>query len=90
MLPETTKLRQKNFLNHIIEQEHWAIKRLTNAGIGFKPFNTPRQTLKGFEAMNMIHTQASKRNRTKGQCESSQVYCWNLRSDCLTKGKPDW
>jgi hypothetical protein len=22
MLPETTKLRQKNFLNHIIEQEH--------------------------------------------------------------------
>lgn len=39
-LPETTELRQKKFLNNIIEQEHRAIKRLTNAGMGFKSFNT--------------------------------------------------
>jgi transposase-like protein len=53
-LPETTKLRQKKFLNNIIEQDHRAIKRLTNAGMGFKSFNTARRTLKGFEAINMM------------------------------------
>jgi transposase-like protein len=28
-------------------------------GMGFKSFNTARQTIKGFEAMNMIRTQTS-------------------------------
>ncbi len=35
-LSETTELRQKKYLNNIIEQDHRAIKRLTNAGMGFK------------------------------------------------------
>ena len=39
-LPETTELRQKKYLNNIIEQDHRAIKRLTRAGMGFKSFNT--------------------------------------------------
>ncbi len=54
MLPETTELRQKKYLNNIIEQDHRAIKRLTRAVIRFNSFNTARQTLKGFEAMNMV------------------------------------
>lgn len=53
-LRETTELGQKKYLNNIIEQDHRAIKRLTNAGRGFKSFNTARRTLKGFEAMNML------------------------------------
>jgi transposase-like protein len=53
-LNETTELRQKKYLNNIIEQDHRAIKRLTNAGLGFKSFNTARRTLKGFEAMKMM------------------------------------
>ncbi len=53
-LSETTELRQKKYLNNIIEQDHRAIKRLTNAGMGFKSFNTARRTLKGFETMNII------------------------------------
>lgn len=53
-LPEATELRQKKYLNNIIEQDHRAIKRLTKAGIGFKSFNTARRTLRGFEAMNML------------------------------------
>lgn len=53
-LSETTELRQKKYLNNIIEQDHRAIKRLTKVGMGFKSFNTARRTLKGFEAMNMI------------------------------------
>ncbi len=53
-VPETTELRQKKYLNNIIEQDHRAIKRLTKAGIGFKSFNTARRTLRGYEAMNMV------------------------------------
>lgn len=53
-LSETTELRQKKYLNNIIEQDHRPMKRLVNAGMGFKSFNTARQTLKGFEAMNMV------------------------------------
>ncbi len=34
-LPETTQLRQKKYLNNIIEQDHRAIKRLTKAAMGF-------------------------------------------------------
>jgi transposase-like protein len=41
-------------LFNIIEQDHRPMKRLVNAGMGFKSFNTARQTLKGFEAMNMV------------------------------------
>jgi transposase-like protein len=42
------------YLNNLVEQDHRFIKRLTKPGLGFGSFNTARQTLKGFEAMNMI------------------------------------
>lgn len=53
-LSETTELRQKKYLNNIIEQDHRAIKRLTRVGMGFKSFNTARRTLRAYEAMNMV------------------------------------
>lgn len=65
---QTTELRQKKFLNNIIEQDHRAIKRLTNAGMGFKSFNTARQTLKGFEAMNII-----RKGQVKGITQGDSV-----------------
>ncbi len=37
-----------------MEQDHRAIKRLVNLGMGFGSFNTTRRTLRGYEAMNMI------------------------------------
>lgn len=58
---ETTELRQKKYLNNIIEQDHRPIKRLVNAGLGFKSFNTARRTLRGYEAMNMIRKGQIKR-----------------------------
>lgn len=53
-LPETTELRQVKYLNNRVEQDHRFIKRLTKPGMGFGSFNTARQTLRGFEAMNML------------------------------------
>ncbi len=48
------ELRQNKYLNNIVEQDHRAIKRLVNPGMGFSSFNTARRTLRGYEAMNMI------------------------------------
>ncbi len=54
ILPEAVELRQVKYLNNLIEQDHRFIKRLTKPGMGFFSFETARQTLQGFEMMNMI------------------------------------
>lgn len=46
-IEEATELRQKKYLNNIIEQDHRPIKRLVNLGLGFKSFNTALAFLKG-------------------------------------------
>jgi len=60
-LPKQVKLRQKKYLNNIVEQDHRGIKRLVKPGVGFKSFNTARHTIKGYEIMNMMR---------KGQIET--------------------
>ena len=49
-----TELRQRKYLNNLIEQDHRTIKRIVKPMMGFKSFNTARRTLRGIEAMNMI------------------------------------
>jgi IS6 family transposase len=46
-----TELRQVNYLNNLIEQDHRHIKRITKPMLGFKSFNCARRTLSGMEAM---------------------------------------
>ena len=46
-LPEKVKLRQNNYLNNIVEQDHRGIKRLVKPGMGFASFNTARAFVKG-------------------------------------------
>jgi transposase, IS6 family len=53
-LPESCELRQVKYLNHLIEQDHRFIKRLTKPGMGFFSFETAWRTLQGFEVMNMM------------------------------------
>ncbi len=53
-LPEIVELRQKKYLNNIIEQDHRGIKRLVKPGMGFGSFNTARRTIRGYEIMNML------------------------------------
>lgn len=53
-LSETTELIQIKYLNNRVEQDYRFIKRLTKPGMGFGSFNTARQTIRGFEAMNTI------------------------------------
>jgi len=53
-LPAATELRQNEYLNNVIEQDHRFLQRLIKPGLGFKSFNTARRTLKGYEMMNML------------------------------------
>ncbi len=77
-LPESCELRPVKYLNNILEQDHRAIKRLVNPGLGFKSFNTARRTLKGYEAMNIIRKgqiQGIEKGNIKAQIEFvSQIF----------------
>jgi transposase-like protein len=53
-LLKSVELRQKKYLNNIVEQDHRGIKRLVKPGMGFGSFNTARRTIKGYEIMNMM------------------------------------
>ncbi|WP_119681423.1 IS6 family transposase [Indioceanicola profundi] len=48
------KLRQRKYLNTIVEQDHRRIKRLVRPGLGFKSFHSARQTIAGYEIMVMV------------------------------------
>ncbi len=49
-----SQLRQRKFLNNIVEQDHRRIRRLVRPGVSFGGFWTARRTLAGFEAMAMM------------------------------------
>jgi transposase, IS6 family len=49
-----SRLRQVNYFNNIVEQDHRRIKRLIRPGLGFGSLPTARRTLAGYEAMAMI------------------------------------
>ena len=49
-----TSIRKTKYLNNIIEQDHWFIKRKTRPMLGFGNFKTAEKTISGIEIMNMI------------------------------------
>ena len=54
MINQETELRQSKYLNHMVEQDPRAIKRIVKPMMGFKTFNAARRTLSEIEAMNRI------------------------------------
>ena len=48
------KIRQCQYLNNIVEQDHRHIKRLTRPMLGFKNFHSAQSTLAGIEVVAMI------------------------------------
>lgn len=53
-LPASCELPRGKYLNNLIEQDHWFIKRLTKPRMGFFSFETAWRTLQGYEVMSMI------------------------------------
>ncbi|MFB9759094.1 IS6 family transposase [Ectobacillus funiculus] len=53
-MPSGMQLRQKKYLNNIVEQDHRFIKRRVRSMLGLKSFRTANYILSGIEAMHMI------------------------------------
>ena len=53
-IPASCELRQSQYLNNLIEQDHRFIKRLVKPGIGFFSFETAWNTLQGYESIHML------------------------------------
>ena len=47
-------VRQINYLNNIVEQDHRGIKRITKPMMGFKTFHSAQATLAGIESYRML------------------------------------
>ncbi len=67
------KIRQRKYLNNIVEQDHRAIKRRTRPMMGFKDFHCARILLGGIEMMHTIVKGQTKGNRM-GQTPAEQFY----------------
>ncbi|WP_412524095.1 IS6 family transposase [Burkholderia sp. S-53] len=64
------KIRQRKYLNNIVEQDHRAIKRRTRPMMGFKDFHCARILLGGIEVMHMIakgQMKGDRKNRTPAE-----------------------
>ncbi|OXB03763.1 hypothetical protein B0A72_14775 [Flavobacterium pectinovorum] len=48
------KIRRCKYLNNIVEQDHRFEKWRIQNGLGFKSFESARQTLSGIEVMHML------------------------------------
>ncbi len=55
VLEKKSELRQVKYLNNIVEQDHRGVKKITNAGLGYKSFHTAWRTIRGIEIMRMIY-----------------------------------
>ena len=77
------KLRQKKYLNNIVEQDHPWIKRLVKPGMGFGSFNTARRTIKGYEAMNMVRKGQSYWSGERSRQRTGPLHQSNLWSRCI-------
>ena len=54
IIKSETRIRQSQYLNNIVEQDHRFIKKIKNRMLGFKSFQAVDSTLKGIEAMHML------------------------------------
>ena len=64
------EIRQTKYLNNIIEQDHRFIKKRTRPMLGFKSFNSAKNTIAGIESIHMI-----KKGQIQGDDSSKSVFC---------------
>jgi len=58
------KVRQCEYLNNIVEQDHRFIKKRIIDGLGFKEFESAKRTLTGIEIVHVIKKEQLVSNRT--------------------------
>ena len=77
LMAEACELRQRKYLNNLVEQDHRFIKRLVKLGMGFFSFETAWRTLQGYEAMNMLR-KGQIRGIEKGDSRKQATYIASL------------
>ena len=70
----TLELRQSQYLNNIVEQDHRAVKRITRPMLGFKTFRCARILIAGIETMHMIRKDQLERLKEQDSCAADQFY----------------
>jgi hypothetical protein len=70
--------RQAKYLNNIVEQDHRAVKRITNPMLGFKSFRTAQKLIAGIGTMHMV--KKGQLDCPNGQAMSAaDQYAWLRR-----------
>jgi putative transposase len=81
-------IRHSKYLNHLIEQDHRAVKRLVRPMLGFKSFWAARCTIAGMEVMHAIRKGQLETTRPASQAPAEQFYAlaaWITISDNFTR-----
>ncbi len=68
------RIRQRKYLNNIIEQDHRKVKRITRPMMGFKNFHAAQQTLTGIELMAMLRKGQMKTTRGDNRSPAELFY----------------
>jgi putative transposase len=61
-------------LNHVVEQDHRGVKRVTRPTLGFKSFEAAQGTLIGIELMHMIRQDRLAGGIEQGLTVAEQFY----------------
>ena len=72
-------LRQVKYLNHIVEQDHRAVKRIVRSMLGFKSFGSARITLASIELMYMIK---KSQIHSCALCQTAAQQFYSLAAKC--------
>jgi hypothetical protein len=71
----TITIRQVKYVNHLVEQDHRSVKRVTRPMLGFKSFDAAQATLVGIELMHMPKKgQLALEERAKGLTPAEPFY----------------
>jgi putative transposase len=69
------EIRQIEYLNKMVEQDHRGVKRVTRPMLGFKSFEAAQATLVGIELMHMLKKgQLVGETRAEGLTPAEQFY----------------
>ena len=68
------EMRQSKYLNNLVEQDHRAVKRITQPMLGFKTFRCARILIAGIEVMHMIRKGQLGAIKDRGSSAANQFY----------------
>ena len=69
------ELRQSKYLNNIVEQDHRAVKCITDPMLGFKSFWSAQKLIAGIETMHMVKKGQLHCSNVQPMSAADQFYC---------------